>query len=109
MAVAHADQPAGELQQVLVGARPVVPRCLIVLAIAVVVAVLGAADLVAAEQHRHALRQHQRREEIAHLPVAERDDLRVVARPLDAAVPRAVVALAVAVVLAVGLVALLVV
>ena len=39
---------------------PVEPRDLVVLAVGVVVAALGAAELVAAEQHRHALRQQQR-------------------------------------------------
>ena len=103
------DQAARELQQILVGRFPVEPRDLVVLAVGVVVAVLRAADLVAAEQHRHALRQQQRRQEVAHLAVAQREDLRVVGRPFGAAVPRAVVALAVAVVFAVRLVVLLVV
>ena len=88
---------------------PVVPGELVVLAVGVVVALLRAADLVAAAQHRHALGQEQRREEVAHLAVPQREDGGVVGRPFDAAVPRAVVLLAVAVVLAVGLVVLLVV
>ena len=54
-------------------------------------------------------RQQQRRQEVALLAGPQRQDLRVVGRALDAAVPGPVVALAVAVVLAVGLVVLLVV
>src|SRR3954463_14430447 len=44
MAMTHPDQAAGELQQIRVGVLPVVPRDLAVLAVAVVVALLGAAD-----------------------------------------------------------------
>src|SRR5581483_11786157 len=73
------------------------------------VALLRAPDLVAAEQHRDALREEERGEEVALLAGAERLDRRVVGRTFDAAVPRAVVALAVAVLLAVRLVVLLVV
>ena len=49
------------------------------------------------------------RQEVLHLPVAQRLDRRVVGRPFDAAVPAPVVVRAVAVVLAVGLVVLVVV
>jgi hypothetical protein len=49
--------------------------------------VLGAAELVAAEQHRRALGEQQRGEEVALLARAQREDLRVVGRTLDAAVP----------------------
>ena len=67
------------------------------------------AQLVAAADHRHALREQQRGHEVALLPLAQRDDRRVVGRPFGAAVPAIVVVGAVAVVLAVGLVVLLVV
>ena len=67
------------------------------------------AELVAAEQHRHALREEERRQEVAHLPVAQRVHGGVVGRPLGAAVPAAVVVGAVAVPLPVRLVVLLVV
>ena len=64
-------------QRLVVGVElPVEPGDLVVLAVGVVVAALGAADLVAAEQHRHALRQEQRGEEVALLPRAQRDDRR---------------------------------
>ena len=88
---------------------PVEPRDLVVLAPRVVVAALRAAPLVAAEQHRHALREQQRREEVPLLARAQRVDRRIVGRPLGPAVPRAVVVGAVLVALAVRLVVLLVV
>ena len=50
---------------------PVGPADLVVLAVRVVVAVLRAADLVAAADHRHAEREHQRRHEVAPLTVAQ--------------------------------------
>ena len=88
---------------------PVQPGELVVLAVGVVVAVLRVAELVAGQQHRHALREEQRGDEVALLPLAQRDDVRVVGRPFGAAVPAVVVVGAVAVVLAVGLVVLVVV
>ena len=88
---------------------PLVPGDLVVLAPGVVVAVLGAAQLVAAEEHRDALRQHERHEEVALLAGAQRVDLRIVGRALGAAVPGPVVVGPVAVVLLVRLVVLLVV
>ena len=57
---------------------PVHPGELVVLAVGVVVAALGPADLVAGQQHRHALRDEERGEEVAHLPLAQRVDRRVV-------------------------------
>src|SRR5207248_6270908 len=102
---------ADELEELAlsVAELPVEPRELVVLAPRVVVAVLRAAELVAAEQHRDALREEQRGEEVPLLARAEHTHLRVVRRPLDAAVPRAVVVGAVAVLLEVRLVVLLVV
>src|SRR5205085_12081814 len=104
---AQANQIAGEPEQLFVGLFPVVPGDLAVLAIRVVVAPLCAPDLVAAAQHRHALRQKQRRQEVAHLAAAQRDDIGIVRVSLGAAVPRSVVTLAVFVVFAVCLVVLL--
>ena len=105
------DQLARELEQVGVRLeqRPVEPGDLGVLAPAVVVAALGAPELVAAEQHRRALGEQQRGQEVALLARAQREDLGVVGRPLDAAVPGPVVVGPVAVALLVGLVVLLVV
>ena len=55
---------------------PVEPGDLVVLAPGVVVAALRAADLVAAEQHRRALGEEQRGQEVALLARAQREDLR---------------------------------
>ncbi len=103
------DQRRGELRQRPVGLVPVHPGDLGVLRVGVVVAVLGATELVAVQDHRHALAQQQRGQQVALLAGAQRQHLGVVGRTLDAVVPGAVVALAVVVVLAVGLVVLLVV
>jgi hypothetical protein len=56
------DERAGEREQVLVDVAPVEPGQLAVLAVGVVVAPLGAPQLVTAEQHRGAGRQQQRGE-----------------------------------------------
>ena len=67
---------------------PVEPGDLVVLAPGVVVAVLRAAELVAAEQHRRALASRiSVVEEVALLARAQRVDLGVVGLPLDAVVP----------------------
>src|SRR5262245_49796067 len=108
MLATQRDQLTRERQQLLVALVPVEPRDLVVLAPRVVVASLRAAPLVSAEQHWDALRQEQRRQEVALLTCAERVHLRVVGRALDAAVPRPVVVGAVPVSLAVRLVVLLV-
>ena len=86
-----AIQPGGEGQQVLVAVRPVEPGDLVVLAVGVVVAALRAAHLVAVEQHRHPLRQQQGGQQVALLAGPQRQDVRIVGRALDAAVPRPVV------------------
>src|SRR4029453_11656535 len=78
-------------------------------AIRVVVSLLRAPDLVSAAKHRYALRKEQGRQEVAHLPPAPGEDVPVFTRPLLAAVPRTVVAFAVAVLFAICVVALLVV
>ena len=108
---AQRDQPLRELEQrLLVDVEvPVDPGDGAVLAVGVVVAVLGAAELVAVQQHRDALAQHQDRQEVLLLPQPQRPDHHVVGRPLDTAVPASVVALAVVAAFAVGLVVLLVV
>ena len=85
-------QPSAQLLEVLVDVVPVEPGDLVVLAVGVVVAALGAAELVAAEQHRHALGEQQRRHQVAPLAGAQGEDVGIVGLPLDAAVPRAVVA-----------------
>ena len=91
---AEGDQQPGEAEQVAVGVEqsPVEPGDLVVLAVGVVVAALRAAELVAGEQHRHALRaEQQRAARFARLARAQRADRRVVGRALGAAVPAEVV------------------
>src|SRR3546814_11229170 len=51
---------------------------LVVVAVGVVVAVLGVTQLVAGEQHRHALGEKQRGEKVSLLPLAQGIDVRVV-------------------------------
>src|SRR6202035_5196184 len=109
---AQLGQPAHVVEQFLVrfGAdRPVDPGDLVVLAVRVVVALLGAPHLIAREQHRNALGQQQRGQEVALLPGAQGQDGRVVGGAFDAAVPGPVVVAAVPVVVAVRLVVLVVV
>jgi hypothetical protein len=103
------DKPSRVVEQLGVHRPPVEPGNLVVLAVAVVVPALASSDLVAAEQHRHALGEEQRGEEVPLLSGAELPDLGIVARTLRAAVPRAVVVRAVAILLEVRFVVLLVV
>src|SRR4029079_12966957 len=109
MPVAETNQAPCEMKQMLVDVFPVVPRNLVVLAVRVVVAALRPADFIPAQQHRHPLREHQRRQEVAGLTAPKREHLRIVRRTFLTAVPRAVVALAVAVLFSVRLVVLLIV
>jgi hypothetical protein len=55
--VAERDDPTGEGMEVILQRveMSVVPGEIVVLAVRVVVSLLGAADLVATEDHRHAL------------------------------------------------------
>jgi hypothetical protein len=61
------DDALTPLREVGVDVVPAEPRDLVVLAIGVVVAALRSAELVAAEEHGDALRQQQRRDEVAPL------------------------------------------
>src|SRR3954471_6373148 len=85
---------------------PAQPTDLVVLAISVVVAELGAAEFVSPANHRHALGQQKSGHEIALLALAQRQSLRQLSRPLDAAIKAQIIVRAVGVALAVGLVAL---
>ena len=111
MLLAQGDEMANIVKEPLpiLIQMPVEPAQFVVLAIGIVVALLGSADFIAGEQHRHALRQQQGGQQIAFLAPAQRVHLGIVGRALDAAVPAQVVVVAVAVVLAVGLVVFLVV
>src|SRR5690606_42145270 len=82
---------------------------LVVLAVGVVVPGLRAAHLVAMQKHGYTLRQEERGDEVAHLLLSQRVHFRVVGLALGAMVPGQVVAVAVPVAFAVGLVVFLVV
>ena len=107
----EADELAREAVHVGVplDVRPVEPRDRVVVAVRVVVAALGAPDLVAHEQHRRARGEQREHEQVLDLARAERLDRGIVRRTLDAAVPAQVLVVAVAAVLAVRLVVLRVV
>src|SRR6266481_5475391 len=88
---------------------PVKPTDLVVLTISIVVAVLCPTPLISAAEHRHALRKKQCGEKIAALPVAQYVNLRVIGRTFDAAIPRLIIVVAVAVFVVVQLVVFFVV
>ena len=88
---------------------PVKPTDLVVLTISIVVAVLCPTPLISAAEHRHALGKKQCREKIAALPVAQIVDLRIVGRTFNAAIPRLIIVVAVAVFVVVRLVVFFVV
>ena len=105
------DQPGGEFHEPLTGRiqLPVIPGDLVVLAVAVVVATLRAADFIAAADHGNALRQDQRCQKVTRLPLTQIINLSVVGWTFRAHVPAIVVVCAVGVVVAVAFVVLAVV
>ena len=111
MILPELNQLPSELEELILFfiTLPVEPADLVVLAISVIVAVLRPAPLVASGQHRHALRKKKRRQEIPALALAQRVDLRVIRWAFDPAIPRLIVVVAVAVLVAVQLVVLFVV
>ncbi|MNC85935.1 hypothetical protein D3C83_15600 [compost metagenome] len=111
MPAAKPDQPPHEERQFFVDARqiPMHPAHFVVLAVRIVVAALGAPELVSREQHRHTLRQEQRRQHVVLLALAQRENGGVGGGTLRAAIPAEVVILAVAVVGEIGLVVLFVI
>ena len=108
---AQVDKVTGEVQElvIMLVQIPVDPRQLVVLAVHVVVASLSAAQLVAVGDHRDTLGEHEGRQEVALLTVAQLDDFLVIRVALDAAVPRTVVVCAIRAALEVCLVVLFVV
>ena len=109
IAAAQRNQARGECGQGVIGMLPVQPAHTIVLAIRIVVAVLGMADVVAGQQHRRALRKKQRRQQSPLQRGAQCQHVGVVGGPFDAAIPAQVVLVTVAVVLAIGVIVLVVV
>src|SRR5215468_4862873 len=105
------DDPAREVELThgRPGEGPGVPGQLVVLAVRVVVAMLGAPRLVAGQEHGDALGEEEGSEEVACLALPQRVHAWIVGGSLRAAVPRGVVVGAVTVVLTVGLVVLAVV
>ena len=99
----------GTLVPAVSGRLPVHPGQLVILAVDVVVALLGAAHLVSVRQHGDALRQQERGQQVALLPGAQREHLRIVRLALDPAVPGPVTAVAVLVPFPVRVVVLVVV
>src|SRR4029450_3109563 len=99
-------QFSGELNELLLLSvtLPVEPADLVVLAISVVIAVLSPAPLISAAKHRHALGQKQRRQKIPALPVAQGVYLRIIGGSFHAAIPRLIIVITVAIVVAVQLV-----
>src|SRR6187402_9666 len=100
------EHTAGKLVQL---ALLVQPAQLIVLTVGIVVAALRASKLIARNQHRRALRQEQRREQVPPLARAQQAHLWILAWALCPAIPRVLVIVAVLVALAVGVVVLVIV
>ena len=86
-------QSADKLRHIVFAAepRPIDPADLVVLAIGVVVAALAVADLVAGQDQRHALREQQGGSRLRRCCWRSRGDLRLVGRPLGAAIGAVVV------------------
>ena len=79
--LAQLDQAADEARERLVLRRHIASQLSsVVLAVGVVVAPLAAAELVAHEQHRHALGEEQGGEQAAPATVAQAADRRLVGR-----------------------------
>jgi hypothetical protein len=109
MGTPQRDQFAHEADELVFLFGPVKPVNLVVLVVGIVVPELRAVHLVSAQKHRNPVGQQQGGQEVALLASAQRLYSPVFGRPLDAAVPRAVVPEPVSVVLAVGLVMLVVI
>lgn len=108
---AQGEEPFHEFPQGdgLGGIVPWDPADLVVLAIAVVVAVLGAEPLVAGEQEGHTLRADEGGEEIPCLALPQGEDGGIIRDSLDAVIEGDVVRVAVGVLFSVGEVVFLVV
>ena len=111
-----AQQPSGVEQGhepvdigVLRHQGPVEPARLVVLAVSVVVAMLGAPHFVAHENHGHPQRQQRDGQKVLHLPIAQPLYSRIVRGAFHTAVPAPIVVGAVTVVFAVRRVVLVVV
>ena len=88
---------------------PLRPGYLVILAVSVVITLLGTPAFVTAAQHRHALREKKRAEEIPLLSAPKSVDLWILRRTFGPTVPRLIVVVAVLIVFAVRLVMFIVV
>ena len=106
-----ANQRLREANQidVLFDELPIEPGNRVVLAIGIVVAALSPPAFVAGKEHRHALAEQQRGENVANLAVSQAFDFFASGGPFEAVVAAVVVIVAVAIAFAVGLVVLVVV
>ena len=93
----------GEVVALAVEALPADPADLVVLAIGIVVAGLAVADFIAGQNQRQALRQQQTCELVLPKPASKCCYRRVIGRAFMAAIVAVVVAGAVAIFLAIGL------
>src|SRR5205085_7101963 len=100
--VAKGDETLAESQQIVMAfdARPIHPVQRIVLAIRIVIPLLRPANLIAHQQHRHALAEEQHRQGILYLPLTQAENFRIGRGTLSPAIPRMIVIRAVAIVLA---------
>src|SRR5262249_4926512 len=99
MLLAQCNQRPRIFEQGRIGRVPIEPRKLVILTVGIVIAMLGASDLVAGQNHWHALGKEQAHQQVANLSGSECDDLRIVTRSFDTAIPGTIVTLAVAIVL----------
>lgn len=88
---------------------PKKPVDFIVLHVGVVIALSGVAILISHEKHRNALREKKSEEKVAHLPLSQLGDVRILCRSFNAAIPAVVLVVAVAVVFLIGEVVFLIV
>src|SRR4029077_11736328 len=89
--------------------RPVKPIVLVIMAVGIVIAPLGAPDFVAHQDHRQPNGQQGGSQEVFHLPVPKLLHRRVIRGTLDAAVPASVVVSPIPIVFAVLLVVFVVI
>src|ERR1700740_240986 len=98
MGLTKRDETAHEIDELggmALDGGPVDPAHLVVLTIRIVVAVLRVSELIPGKQHRRSLRKEQRRQEIPPLLCAQRENRRIVAWTLGAAIPAVVVGMTV--------------
>src|SRR5579863_2258117 len=88
MSTAKGDHPLCEAMDlfVLFEQAPVKPANLVILAVGIIIAALGSAELIAAKQHGNPSRDKQGYQEILDQAVAHAVDACILARPFDPAI-----------------------